>query len=209
MPVLILSLSVHEAAHAASALYFGDPTARDLGRVTINPVAHVDIIGTLILPILAVFTFGFALIGWAKPVPVNPQNLGNYRRDNSLIALAGPVSNIILSVVFLLIAVIFLLTGIASGGEDVGMFIYRLIDYGIRINVALAIFNMLPIPPLDGSHVLKYFLPPKAAESYSRVGAYGFFILIVLLNVPVFSNFLRLLISTAMIPYNLVILQFL
>lgn len=208
MPVLILSLSVHETAHAVSALYFGDTTARDLGRITLNPVAHVDIIGTLIIPIVAVLSFGFAMIGWAKPVPVNLLNLGNYRRDYSLVALAGPVSNILLSFVFLLAAVILLATGVAHGEEGVGTFLYKLVDYGIRINVALAVFNMLPIPPLDGSHILEYFLPLKVAESYSRIGAYGFFILIFLINIPIFNSLLSLIISTVMQPYNFVLLHF-
>lgn len=208
MPVLIFSLSVHEAAHAASALYLGDPTARDLGRVTLNPIPHIDILGTIILPVIAVFSFGYALIGWAKPVPVNPLNLRNYRRDHSLVALAGPVSNILLSIVFLLAAVVLLLAGVVFEEGGTGMFIYSLVDYGIRINVALAIFNMLPIPPLDGSHVLSYFLPARTAESYASIGAYGFFILLVLINIPAFSNLLRLLISTALTPYNSVIASF-
>lgn len=204
MPLLILSLSVHEAAHAITALHYGDTTARDLGRVTLNPLAHIDLIGTIIIPIFAVFSFGFALIGWAKPVPVNPLNLRNYRRDHSMVALAGPVSNILLSFLFLIGFIAISLLDFASNGSGVYQFLYQLMYYGIYVNIALAVFNMLPIPPLDGSHVLSYFLPPHLAESYSRLGVYGFIILLVLINIPFFSSSMGWVIHAVARPYFLI-----
>lgn len=206
MPLLILSLSVHEAAHAITALYYGDTTARDLGRVTLNPLAHIDLIGTIIIPVFAVFSFGFALIGWAKPVPVNPLNLRNYRRDHSMVALAGPVSNILLSFVFLIGFIVISLVELNNTG--VYEFLYKLMYYGIYVNIALAVFNMLPIPPLDGSHVLSYFLPPHLAESYSRLGVYGFIILLVLINIPFFSSFMGWVINAVARPYFLIAASF-
>lgn len=194
MPLLILSLSVHEAAHAITALRCGDTTARDLGRVTLNPLAHIDLIGTIIIPIFATFSFGFALIGWAKPVPVNPLNFRNYRRDDSLVALAGPLSNIILSVVFLIGFIVFSLTGFIGGESGAYQFFHQLMYYGIYMNIALAVFNMIPIPPLDGSHIVSNLLPSHLAESYSRLGAYGFLILLVLINIPFFSKFMSFVI---------------
>lgn len=182
MPIFLLSLSVHEAAHALSAYYLGDTTARDLGRVTLNPVPHIDFLGTIVMPVLSAFTGGAALIGWAKPVPVDWRNLRNIRRDDTLIALAGPASNIVLSVFFFAGLVV-----ATSGAVDVstgtaGELFYRFMRYGLVINIALAVFNMIPIPPLDGSHLVANTLPDEMADKYRSMGLYGMIILLLLLN---------------------------
>jgi Zn-dependent protease len=182
MPVFLLSLSVHEAAHAAMADYLGDPTARYEGRVTLNPVPHIDILGTIILPIISTITSGFALVGWAKPVPVDWRNLQNVKRDDTLIAVAGPASNIVLSLVFLAGMAVLVLTGLNLSDGTVGEVLMRLFRYGVIINIALAVFNMIPIPPLDGSHVLANVLPPALSERYRAIGFYGVFLLLILLN---------------------------
>jgi Zn-dependent protease len=182
MPVFLLSLSVHEAAHAAMADWLGDPTARYEGRVTLNPVPHIDLLGTIILPIISTLTAGFALVGWAKPVPVDWRNLRNVKRDDTLIALAGPASNVILSLVFLAGMALVVMTGMSWTEGTVGDVLMRLFRYGIIINIALAAFNMIPIPPLDGSHVLANVLPPALSERYRALGFYGIFLLLLLLN---------------------------
>jgi Zn-dependent protease len=195
MPIFLLSLSVHEAAHAAAAYYLGDPTARDLGRVTINPIPHIDPIGTILMPIISSLTGGFAMLGWAKPVPIDWRNLRNIRRDDTLIAIAGPASNILLAFVF--VAAL----GFAGSGAletspgTLGELLFRLSRYGLIINVALAMFNMIPIPPLDGSHVLANILPDDLAEKYRSVGVYGIFLLIILLNFTPLSRVLNAVIG--------------
>lgn len=183
MPIFWLSLSVHEAAHAATAYYLGDPTARNLGRVTLNPLPHIDLLGTVILPILSTITGGVVFIGWAKPVPVDWRNLSNIRRDDSLIAVAGPASNILLSLVCVLGIIIY--TQVVgnnpvpgSAAEVIGKFL----QYGMIINVALAVFNMMPVPPLDGSHVVANVLPDDLADRYRSMGMYGILLLLLLLN---------------------------
>jgi Zn-dependent protease len=166
--VLIFSLSVHEAAHAWSADRLGDPTARLLGRVSLNPAVHVDPIGTVLFPLMAMMT-GVPLIGWAKPVPVNLRELrGNWRQKYMLIAAAGPGSNLVLA---LLAAIVFRLLSATDG--PVGRALYFLVE----LNVLLAVFNMLPIPPLDGGNVLAGLLRGPAAETLDRLRPYGFLIL--------------------------------
>jgi Zn-dependent protease len=172
--ILVISLSVHEAAHAWSADRLGDPTARLLGRVSLNPAVHVDPIGTIVFPLLAMIS-GVPLIGWAKPVPVAVQNLrGNWRQKYMLIAAAGPVSNLTLAVLGALA-----LRVVAGGSpfEVTPGLSGRILFAAVTLNVLLALFNMVPVPPLDGGNVLSGLLTGPAAESFDRVRPYGIFII--------------------------------
>jgi Zn-dependent protease len=173
LTVLLLSLTVHEAAHAWAANQLGDPTARRLGRLTLNPVAHIDPIGTLVFPLLAATT-GLPVIGWAKPVPVDFANLRSPRRDFALVAAAGPASNIVLA----LIGAAVLATAVRASSP--GLFV-ELVFAIISLNVLLAVFNMLPIPPLDGGNVLIGVLPAAAAGVVERLRPFGFILLYALM----------------------------
>lgn len=176
--VLVLSLSFHEAAHAFTADRLGDPTARMLGRLTLNPLAHVDWIGTVLFPLVGMLS-GLPLIGWAKPVPVNPVNLKAPRRDFAVVAAAGPISNLILATVAASVrAVLRSLTPDVSGAvgalEDVLL-------AAVVINVLLAVFNMIPVPPLDGGNVAMGVLPAPLARVFAQLRPWGFLILYGLL----------------------------
>jgi Zn-dependent protease len=177
LPVLLLSLTAHEFAHAWVALRQGDDTAYRQGRVTMNPAAHLDIIGSLVFPALAIAS-GMPLLGWAKPVPTNPNNYRNYRRGDILVSIAGVCANAILAVLFAVVmfAIAAGTRGMASPPETV-VILAQMVFYGVMANVALIIFNLLPIPPLDGSHVMYHMLPPRAAASYQQMAPYGMIIL--------------------------------
>jgi len=165
--VLLFSLTVHEAAHAFTADRLGDPTARLLGRVSLNPAVHVDPIGTLAFPLIALFT-NLPLLGWAKPVPVSVARLhGHWRRKFMMIAAAGPASNLVLATIAALV-----LRAIAVEGTP-----GALLEMAVRINVLLAVFNMVPVPPLDGGNVLAGVLRGPAADTFDRLRPYGFLIL--------------------------------
>jgi Zn-dependent protease len=175
---LLFALCVHEAAHALVADWRGDPSPRFMGRVTLNPLSHIDPIGTVVMPLLMMFTGAGFLLGWARPVQFNPVNLKNMRRDPVWIAVAGPASNLLLalaSVVVLRVTVTFMGVDpvLASPLGDVLLQL-------MLINAVLLLFNMLPIPPLDGHHVLHYFLPPRGQEILEKIGPFGILIALVI-----------------------------
>ena len=184
--VLLFSLTVHESAHAWTANRLGDPTARRLGRISLNPAVHIDPIGTILLPLLG-FMAGGLIFGWAKPVPVNPMNLKNYRRDFLVIAAAGPASNVLLATGASLLMRVGPAGAAASDG--IGSALFGMGFMVIQLNLLLAVFNMVPIPPLDGGNVLAGLLPAPLADGYDRVvRPYGFMILLVLVMTGTLSD---------------------
>ena len=168
--VLLFSIIIHEIAHGYVALLNGDPTARMLGRLTLNPVPHIDPVGSILLPLLLLISQSSFLIGWAKPVPVNPLNFRNYRWGEFAVSAAGPVSNLALAAIFSVL--------LRLGLENPGL--TQLAYYGVSINIILALFNLIPIPPLDGSHILALVLPRDLARLYSHLQPVGFFLILIL-----------------------------
>jgi Zn-dependent protease len=197
--VLLFSLTVHETAHAWMSDRLGDSTARLLGRVSLNPAVHVDVVGTIVFPLVALLT-SIPVLGWAKPVPVNTLRLKNWRRDYMMIAAAGPLSNLMLAVIGAVIwqAVRGPLSGMPEDGVIAGP-IVTVLGNAVVINVMLALFNLIPVPPLDGGTVLGGLLPERVASAYDRtVRPYGFILLYGLM----FSGMLSAIMSP---PANLLL----
>jgi Zn-dependent protease len=212
--VLILAFSVHECAHAWAAWRLGDPTAKMLGRLTLNPIKHLDPFGSVIFPLIGLF-YGGMLFGWAKPTPVTARNFKNYKRDDILVALAGPASNLISATVALILLVVL---KHAIGGGDVAvqtaMLLARRVPgvstenlpqlfpialflyYVILLNLLLFVFNLIPVPPLDGSHILRHFLPYKALQVYDRIGMFGMIFIMLIGGGLIFRIFLNPLQAT-------------
>ena len=176
LTVLLFSLTVHEAAHAWTADRLGDPTARLLGRISLNPVVHIDPVGTILFPLIAMFT-NLPIIGWAKPVPVNLRRFREPRRHFMLVAAAGPASNLVLAVAASAIWRVVGLSGAGIDGAPAESVLTMLLLMAIYINVLLALFNMIPVPPLDGGNVLAGLLPPRGAVVFERMRPWGFLIL--------------------------------
>lgn len=196
IPVLLFALVAHEWAHAYAALKQGDSTAYELGRLTFNPIKHIDPFMTIILPIvMLVGSHGTIALGGAKPCPVNPSNFRNYKRGDIIVSLAGVTMNLLLAV---LSAVLFLVVGVVGhalpdGATSAFGILQRMLQISVLYNSLLLFFNLLPIPPLDGSHVIAHFLPPSLALPYKRVSRYGILILVVLLYFG--GNVLNVLLS--------------
>lgn len=171
--ILIMSVVVHEVSHGYVALFFGDETARYQGRLTLNPIKHLDLMGSIIIPTLLIISGSGFVFGWAKPVPVNPYNLRNRKWAEPIVALAGPLSNISLAIIFGLI--------VRFGGQFILLspsFLY-IAGYVVLINLVLAVFNLMPIPPLDGSHLLFSAIPEKYANFKMTLQRFGFIFILI------------------------------
>jgi Zn-dependent protease len=188
----LFAISVHESAHAWTASRCGDPTARMLGRISLNPIHHIDPIGTIVLPVVAAIT-GVPLLGWAKPTPVDPRNFSHPMRDDILVSVAGPVSNFIVATGALLqlggislssanghVIIMGLLTGFGGAPDSMLTPVVVLLFELMIINIVLAVFNLIPVPPLDGSHVLRHFLPESVLLVYDRIGIFALLALVFL-----------------------------
>lgn len=197
--VFLLSLTVHECAHAWAAEQSGDPTGRYLGRITLNPLPHIDIFGTIIFPLIAITTGGW-MFGWAKPVPFNPMNLRDRKMGEIMIALAGPVSNILLAALCIVLYKVIIGGSAISPGITGGFNqpIAMMLQIGIYLNIILAVFNLIPVPPLDGSHVLRNLLPDSLSEIYAQIPVWaGFLVIFMLVRMGVTSALISPLVNLA------------
>lgn len=211
LPVLLFSVIIHEISHGFAALKLGDPTARDSGRLTLNPIPHIDLFGSIIVPLFSLLAAGQILIAWAKPVPINPMNLSNYRRDSVIVSAVGPLSNLIMAFICAVMSILILkiqpLIGSSALSSSFYSFLLKMFLDGIYLNIILGVFNLVPVPPLDGSHVLAAFLPDSAAEAYSRVGFAGIFLILILMRVPAFESIFHATIQFFYAPlYQLVVM---
>ncbi len=186
---LLFSLTVHESAHAYSAHLMGDDTAKNLGRISLNPIAHIDPIGTVVIPLFMIFfPSSLPIFGWAKPVPINPLNFKDRETGISLVSFAGPFSNLVLMIIAIILYKIVVLVPALASFEPLRLFLF----YLAAINLILAVFNLIPIPPLDGSGVLAKFIGLRNYENYvAKVAPYGFIILMALIYFNVFDIIFR------------------
>ncbi len=189
--VFLFAISVHESAHAFTAWRCGDPTAKMLGRVSLNPIRHIDIMGTIIVPAICLFT-GFPVIGWAKPTPVDPRNFGHEIRDDIFTAIAGPISNFLAATLAVICLIVISLSspqanfivkaamlGYPGVSNSALVPISVLLYQGMVINVLLGVFNLIPVPPLDGSHVVRHMLSERTRDIYDKVGIFGLILLLL------------------------------
>ena len=175
---VIFAVTVHEVAHGWVASRFGDQTAKSMGRLTLNPVKHIDPVGTILVPAIMYFTSGF-IFGWAKPVPVNWRNLGHPRRDMAIVAIAGPVANLLMLLFWAMSAKV--IVSLGNDSNYLTQLLFIMCSIGIMINIVLMILNLFPILPLDGGRILTAILPRNLAITFSRLEPYGLIILVVLL----------------------------
>jgi len=197
------------------ALRLGDSTARDSGRLTLNPIPHIDPIGSIAIPLLSYLAAGSVFIAWAKPVPINPANFHNFRRDDILVSIIGPFSNLLVAfccaVFYVISERIFGPLNLIENNfqREIAAFLIHMFVAGITLNIFLAIFNLIPVPPLDGSHVLSAMLPAEIGERYRQIGFFGILLVILLMRLDLFRNFIFTVVMTVRIPYEIFIHQFL
>ena len=185
LPIFLISLSIHEYAHALLAYKYGDDTAKKQGRLTLNPIKHLDLFGSIIMPVMA-FTSGFMLIGWAKPVPVNRNKFKDVYKNDAIVSAAGPFANLLLAIIVYLVYLF--LSGTSFMQSHIVFSIFRLT---IIFNIFLFCFNLLPIPPLDGSHIIFDLFPNKYTAKLQALGIYGTLILFIFIYSPLWSPFMN------------------
>lgn len=177
---LLFAITLHEVAHGWVASLLGDPTAKMLGRLTLNPLKHIDPIGTVLVPLTMVFLGGF-VFGWAKPVPVTNENFKHRYRDMAFVALAGPLANLLMAIGWAICAKLALMFSAGNASSGLSLALIYMGEIGILVNVSLFVLNLLPLPPLDGGRVLTYLLPKRWAWQFSKIEPYGFIILLLFL----------------------------
>lgn len=193
---LLTAITLHEAAHGYVAYRLGDPTAYQEKRVTLNPLRHIDPLGTILIPLLLLCTGSSFIFGYAKPVPVNFSRLRNPRRDSVLVALAGPISNLLMAFIWAVLKLVLLLTW-------QNLFLFKIVDAAIAVNLVLFAFNLFPLPPMDGGRILVGLLPQKLAYQLARIERYGFFILMGLIYFGLTSYWMRPLMAVGRWLINL------
>jgi Zn-dependent protease len=213
LPILLFSVVVHELAHGWMALRLGDPTARDMGRLTLNPIPHIDLFGSIIVPLISLVSVGSVFIAWAKPVPVNPSYFSRPRRDDILVAVVGPVSNFILALfstaMYIAVANIARAAGTGPGVADQAFqYLLQMFSSGIVLNIVLGLFNLIPVPPLDGSHVVASLLPPATGEKFRRIGFAGVFVLILVMQYRPFLSAFYGVVDVLMYPFGYLMYAF-
>ncbi len=186
LPVL-LAIIVHEVAHGYVANLLGDQTALMLGRLTLNPLRHIDPIGTIIMPLVCILAGSF-IFGWAKPVPINSRNFKNFRKDTAMVAIAGPISNLFMAIIWAVFVKSIILFIPNTLMPIARLFLIHMGYAGITINILLLVLNLIPIPPLDGSRVVASLLPQRIADIYGKIEQYGFIILIILMYTNILSR---------------------
>ncbi len=207
LPILLFSVVVHEISHGYMALRLGDPTAKLMGRLTFNPIPHIDPVGSILVPFFSLFIAGQIFIAWAKPVPINPLNFSNFRRDDILVSVVGPLSNILMTFVCTIFYIILFLLSPMILDLNLGLltelwtFLIKMFMGGIYLNIILAVFNMIPIPPLDGSHVVASLLPDKLSIPYRQIGFLGIFVIILLMRVDGFRTIFFTIVQLISYPF--------
>ncbi len=187
IPIFLISITIHEFAHAFIANLLGDDTAKKMGRVTLNPVKHMELFGSVLMPLIS-FASGFVMIGWAKPVPVNRNNFKDILKDDAVVSFAGPFSNLMSAILFSVI--LFSIKSFSPAFFESGNLFIELIVMGIYLNILLFVFNLLPIPPLDGSHILFDLFPNKFTAAIINAGMYGFIFLMLFIYSPLWGYFI-------------------